>query len=74
MDVPLEYAAVCNGVSREADSAVGILASLCAGLEVPLMIFMGYVASRVSSKTLLIIAGFIGSMYFYRLESLKATP
>src|SRR5699024_4402080 len=25
---------------------------------------MGYVASRVSSNTLLIIAGFIGSMYF----------
>lgn len=53
-----------TGYLGEADSAVGILASLCAGLEVPLMIFMGYVASRVSSKTLLIIAGFIGSMYF----------
>lgn len=53
-----------TGYLGEADSAVGILASLCAGLEVPLMIFMGYVASRVSSKTLLIIAGFIGSTYF----------
>ncbi|MCK1977208.1 MFS transporter [Jeotgalicoccus huakuii] len=53
-----------TGYLGEADSAVGILASLCAGLEVPLMILMGYVASRVSSKTLLIIAGFIGSMYF----------
>lgn len=53
-----------TGYLGESDSAVGILASLCAGLEVPLMIFMGYIASRVSSKTLLIIAGFIGSMYF----------
>lgn len=53
-----------TGYLGESDSAVGILASLCAGLEVPLMIFMGYVASRVSSKTLLIIAGFIGGMYF----------
>ncbi|WP_166626227.1 MFS transporter [Jeotgalicoccus sp. S0W5] len=53
-----------TGYLGERDSAVGILASLCAGLEVPLMILMGYVVSRVSSKTLLIIAGFIGSMYF----------
>ena len=53
-----------TGYLNEADSAVGILASLCAGLEVPLMILMGYAASKVSSKTLLIIAGFIGSMYF----------
>ena len=48
----------------EADSAVGILSSICAGLEVPLMIFMGYVASRISSKTLLIIAAFVGGTYF----------
>jgi MFS transporter, SET family, sugar efflux transporter len=53
-----------TGYLGEADSAVGILASLCAGLEVPLMIFMGYIASRVSSKTLLIVAGFIGGFYF----------
>lgn len=53
-----------TGYLNEADSAVGILASLCAGLEVPLMILMGVAASKVSSKTLLIIAGFIGSMYF----------
>lgn len=48
----------------EPESAVGILASLCAGLEVPFMIGIGYIAGRVSSKTLLIIAGFLGSMYF----------
>ena len=48
----------------EPESAVGILASLCAGLEVPLMITIGYIAGRISSKTLLIIAGFTGSMYF----------
>lgn len=53
-----------TGYLGEADSKVGILASLCAALEVPLMIFMGVMASRISSKTLLIIAGFIGSLYF----------
>lgn len=48
----------------EPESAVGILASLCAGLEVPLMITIGYIAGRISSKSLLIVAGFLGSMYF----------
>lgn len=48
----------------ESESAVGILASLCAGLEVPFMIFIGYIAGRVSAKSLLIAAGFLGSMYF----------
>src|SRR5699024_2445552 len=36
----------------ESESAVGILASLCAGLEVPFMIFIGYIAGRVSAKSL----------------------
>lgn len=48
----------------EPESAVGILASLCAGLEVPFMITIGYLAGKISSKTLLIIAGLLGSMYF----------
>ena len=46
------------------EGAVGILASLCAGLEVPFMIFMGYMAGRISSKTLLIFGGILGAGYF----------
>ncbi|WP_411843442.1 MFS transporter [Salinicoccus sp. HZC-1] len=48
----------------EPESAVGILASLCAGLEVPLMITIGLIAGKISSKSLMIIGGFLGSMYF----------
>lgn len=48
----------------EGERGVGILSSLCAGLEVPFMIFMGMIAGRVSSKSLLILGAFLGSLYF----------
>ncbi|MCG1010246.1 MFS transporter [Salinicoccus sp. ID82-1] len=48
----------------EQERGVGILSSLCAGLEVPFMIFMGYIAGKVSSKSLLIIGAFLGSLFF----------
>lgn len=45
------------------EGAVGIIASLCAGLEVPLMILVGYVAGRFAAKNLLIFGGFFGTFY-----------
>ncbi|GAB3066297.1 sugar efflux transporter [Salinicoccus sesuvii] len=49
------------------ERGVGILSSLCAGLEVPLMILMGYIAGKVSSRTLLIVGAFLGSLFFFSI-------
>ncbi|MGV3042913.1 sugar efflux transporter [Staphylococcus rostri] len=49
---------------HEDEKYVGHLASLCAGLEVPFMIILGIVASRVSTRTLLAIAAVCGSCFF----------
>lgn len=54
---------VTNYLGRS-EGSVGILASLCAALEVPFMIFMGYMAGRVRTKTLLIFGGVMGAVYF----------
>ncbi|EQA5954110.1 sugar efflux transporter [Staphylococcus pseudintermedius] len=49
---------------HEEEKYVGHLASLCAGLEVPFMIILGMVASRVETRTLLAIAAVCGSLFF----------
>lgn len=43
---------------------VGVLASLCAGLEVPFMIGIGWIASRFETKHLLMFAGVVGGLFF----------
>ncbi|CAD2072514.1 MFS transporter [Phocicoccus schoeneichii] len=48
----------------EGNEKVGLLSSICAGLEVPFMIGIGLVASRFATKHLLMVAGVIGSMFF----------
>ncbi|MBA8761012.1 MFS transporter [Staphylococcus schleiferi subsp. coagulans] len=48
----------------EEEKYVGHLASLCAGLEVPFMIILGIVASKVQTRTLLAIAAVCGSLFF----------
>ncbi|ELP8742323.1 sugar efflux transporter [Staphylococcus pseudintermedius] len=49
---------------HEEEKYVGHLASLCAGLEVPFMIVLGMVASKVETRTLLAIAAVCGSLFF----------
>ncbi|PCF65519.1 MFS transporter [Staphylococcus intermedius] len=49
---------------NEEEKYVGHLASLCAGLEVPFMIILGMVASKVETRTLLAIAAVCGSLFF----------
>lgn len=39
---------------KENEQHVGYLASLCAGLEVPFMIILGVLSSRLHTRTLLI--------------------
>lgn len=46
------------------EGKVGVIASLCAGLEVPLMIMVGYIAGRYSARNLLIFSGFFAIIYF----------
>ena len=40
---------------KEREGYVGTLASLCAGLEVPFMVILGILASKLSTRTLLIL-------------------
>lgn len=49
---------------HEEEKYVGHLASLCAGLEVPFMIILGMVASKIETRTLLAIAAVCGSLFF----------
>src|SRR5699024_5365940 len=48
----------------EGNEKIGLLSSICAGLEVPFMIGIGLVASRFATKHLLMVAGVIGLMFF----------
>lgn len=48
----------------EGNEKVGLLSSICAGLEVPFMIGIGLVASKYQTKHLLMVAGMIGAMFF----------
>lgn len=51
-------------VLGEGNEKVGLLSSICAGLEVPLMIFVGLIASKYETKYLLMVAGIIGATFF----------
>lgn len=50
-------------------SLVGIIASLCAGLEIPIMIILGLLSSKITNHTLMIISCFIGGIYFLVLTT-----
>lgn len=51
----------------ESENNVGYLASLCAGLEVPFMIILGVLSSRIETKTLLMIGAVFGGAYFFSI-------
>lgn len=51
-----------------ADEAnVGYLASLCAGLEVPFMIVLGILASKMQTRTLLMLGAIAGGSYYFSI-------
>ncbi|TDM03608.1 sugar efflux transporter [Macrococcus carouselicus] len=51
----------------ESESNVGYLASLCAGLEVPFMIILGIMASKMQTRTLLMIGAVLGGGYYFSI-------
>ncbi|MEJ7358499.1 MFS transporter, partial [Staphylococcus epidermidis] len=49
---------------KEQEGYVGTLASLCAGLEVPIMVILGILASKLSTRTLLILGARSGGLFY----------
>ncbi|GGI14855.1 sugar efflux transporter [Gottfriedia solisilvae] len=52
---------------------VGLVASICAGLEIPIMIVLGALGKKVSNLTLIISACFIGMSYHLMLTFSEAS-
>ena len=52
---------------KDDESHVGYLASLCAGLEVPLMIILGAIAGKFRTKTLLMVGSIFGFGYYFSI-------
>ncbi|MDU1848171.1 MAG: sugar efflux transporter [Niallia nealsonii] len=50
-------------------AVVGIVVSLCAGLEIPIMIVLGALSSKITNHTLMIISCFIAGIYFLVLTT-----
>src|SRR5699024_22032 len=50
---------------KEPESRVGVLARICAGLEVPFMVILGIFSAKLTTRTLLLLGGlFVGLFYF----------
>ena len=52
---------------HESEDDVGYLASLCAGLEVPFMIILGVLSSKLETRTLLILGAISGALFFFSI-------
>ncbi|MCP6565119.1 MFS transporter, partial [Klebsiella pneumoniae] len=52
---------------HESEDYVGVLASLCAGLEVPFMIILGVLSARLETRTLLIFGALFGALFFFSI-------
>ena len=52
---------------KEREGYVGTLASLCAGLEVPFMVILGILASKLSTRTLLILGAISGGLFYFSI-------
>lgn len=52
---------------KEDEANVGYLASLCAGLEVPFMIILGVLASKMQTRTLLMLGAITGGSYYFSI-------
>ena len=46
---------------------VGTLASLCAGLEVPFMVILGMLATKLQTRTLLIVGALSGGAFYFSI-------
>ncbi len=56
---------------KENEQHVGYLASLCAGLEVPFMIILGVLSSRLQTRTLLIYGAIFGGLFYFSIGVFK---
>ncbi|MDN6657123.1 MAG: sugar efflux transporter, partial [Staphylococcus simulans] len=52
---------------HESEDYVGVLASLCAGLEVPFMIILGVLSAKLETRTLLIFGVLFGALFFFSI-------
>lgn len=52
---------------HESEDYVGVLASLCAGLEVPFMIILGVLSAKLETRTLLIFGALFGALFFFSI-------
>lgn len=58
---------------KENEQHVGYLASLCAGLEVPFMIILGVLSSRLQTRTLLIYGAIFGGLFYFSIGVFKTS-
>ncbi|MBO1201047.1 sugar efflux transporter [Staphylococcus simiae] len=56
---------------KESEAHVGYLASLCAGLEVPFMIILGVLSSKLQTRTLLIYGALFGGLFYFSIGVFK---
>lgn len=52
---------------------VGIVVSVCAGLEIPIMIALGALSRKITNHSLMMISGFIAGLYFIILSTSTAS-
>lgn len=52
---------------NEPEGFVGGLASLCAGLEVPFMVLLGILSAKLTTRTLLILGGLFGGLFYFSI-------
>jgi len=69
INTPLLIVNDLNGTQTD----VGLVASICAGLEIPIMIVLGALGKKVSNLTLIISACFIG-MSYHLLLTFSSSP
>lgn len=69
INTPLFIVNDLNGTQTD----VGLVASICAGLEIPIMIVLGALGKKVSNLTLIISACFIG-MSYHLLLAFSSSP
>lgn len=56
---------------KERESYVGYLASLCAGLEVPFMVVLGILSSKLPTRLLLLIGSVFGGAFYFSIGIFK---
>ncbi|RIL37738.1 MFS transporter [Staphylococcus equorum] len=52
---------------NEAEGYVGGLASLCAGLEVPFMVVLGILSTKLTTRVLLMLGGLFGGLFYFSI-------